>query len=334
MSPHSDRRFGRARIAVIGATTPDGSRVRERLAVLGVPGSRVDLYGGSRGEAVISEYDGEARLIQEPDPGETGDHDVIFLCEAGEAAEQAAARARSESLIIDVVGSLTGEDRPPLVHMDINPEEAEERRGRLAVPHPAALLLAELLEPLERRLGLEEVVALVIRPAADFGEAGVEELRQQTVQLLSFAEIPVETFGRQLAFNLIPQAMLDADTQSLSSRICGDVARLLGWPRNLMTLRLLVAPVFFGHSLQLRIRTAKKATLDLVREALGDHHFSYSTKEMAESTPMDVSGESTTNLYAVEEDGLGGFWLLAVAGELGDRGAEQAVRIADSAIGL
>ena len=80
MSPRSDRGSGGARIAVIGATTPDGSRVRERLAGFGVPGSRVDLYGGSRGEALISEYDGEARLVQEPDPDETGDHDVIFLC--------------------------------------------------------------------------------------------------------------------------------------------------------------------------------------------------------------------------------------------------------------
>lgn len=334
MSRHSDRRSGGARIAVIGATTQDGSRVRERLAGLGVPGARVDLYGGGRGEAVISEYDGEARLIQEPDPGETEDHDVIFLCEAGEAAELAASRAPADSLVIDVVGSLSGAERPPLVHMDINPEEAKGKRGRLAVPHPAALLLAELLEPLERGPGLQDVVVLVIRPAADFGEEGVEELRRQTVQLLSFAEIPVETFGRQLAFNMIPQAVLDAGGNPLSSRIAGDVARLLGWRRNIMTLRLLVAPVFFGHCLQVRVRTAREISLEDVRGALGDHRFSYSTKEMAESTPMDVSGEKTTNLYAVEEDGLGGFWLLAVAGELGDRGAEHAVRIADSAFGL
>jgi hypothetical protein len=49
---------------------------------------------------------------------------------------------------------------------------------------------------------------------------------------------------------------------------------------------------------------------------------------------MDVSGERKTNIYSIDEDGLGGFWLLAVAGELGERRAEQAVRIADSACGL
>ena len=137
---------------------------------------------------MIGEYDGEARLIQEPDPGETEDHDVIFLCEAGEAAELAASRAPADSLVIDVVGSLSGAERPPLVHMDINPEEAKGKRGRLAVPHPAALLLAELLEPLERGPGLQDVVVLVIRPAADFGEEGVEERPLTDEQRAEIAE--------------------------------------------------------------------------------------------------------------------------------------------------
>jgi aspartate-semialdehyde dehydrogenase len=218
--------------------------------------------------------------------------------------------------------------------MDINPELASEKRGRLAVPHPLALLLVELLEPLERRLGLQEAVAILLRPAADFGEAGVEELRQQTVQLLSFAELPQETFGRQLAFNIIPQAMLENGEQPLAEEISGDVARLLGWRRELLTMRVLVAPVFYGHCLQLHVRLGEDASLEQVREALCNHRFSYSTSEEAESTPMDVSGERKTNLYSIDEDGLGGFWLLAVAGELGERRAEQAVRIADSAYGL
>ena len=334
MSPSSDRRDRGARIAVIGATTPDGSRVRERLAGLGIPGSRVDLYGATRGEAVISEYAGEARLIQEPEPSETADHEVIFLCEAGKAASEAAAGAPADSVVVDVVGALEGEERPPVVHMDINPELARDRRGRLAVPHPVALLLVELLEPLERKFGLREAVAILLRPAADFGEAGVEELRQQTVQLLSFSELPQETFGRQLAFNIIPQVVLENDSQSLAEEVSSDVARLLCWRRGLLTMRVLVAPVFYGHCLQLHVRLGKETSLAEVREALSDHPFSYSASEGGETTPMDVSGEKRTNLYSVEEDGLGGFWLLAVAGELGEGQAEQAVRMADSAYGL
>ena len=77
--------------------------------------------------------------------------------------------------------------------MDVNPDAAKEHDGRLAVPHPVAILLADLLAPLERELGLRDAVAVVLRPAADFGQDGIEELREQTVRLLNFSEIPSAT---------------------------------------------------------------------------------------------------------------------------------------------
>ncbi len=334
MNRRSGKGLNGARIAVVGAASSDGSRLREQLACFGVPSSRVDLFRGTRGEAVISEYDGEARLVQNPEPEEINRYDLIFLCEPGENARQCITAAPPEALVIDMVGSSVGEARPPLVHLDINPEAAREHCGILAVPHPVALLLAEMLDPLERKLGLAEVIALVLRPASDFGAEGVEELRQQTVRLLNFTEVPVETFGRQLAFNIIPQVRLLGDAPRLESRITEDVKELLGWSRNLLTLRMLMAPVFYGHSVQLRLRFSCETTVEGVIEVLGGAGFSVSAESDAHATPMDVSGERTTSLYEVVEDGMGGFWLMAVAGELGDRSAEHAVRVADAVLGL
>jgi aspartate-semialdehyde dehydrogenase len=334
MSRRSGKESNEARIAVVGAASSDGSRLREQLACFGVPGSRIDLFGGTGGEPVISEYDGEARLVQEPEPSDVTRYDLIFVCEAGESARRCIAAAPPGALVIDLVDSAAGEAKPTLVHMDINPDAARQHGGILAVPHPVSLLLAELLDPLERKLGLAEVIALVLRPAADFGAEGVEELRQQTVQLLNFSEVPVETFGRQLAFNIIPQARLLGDSPRLESRITEDVKELLGWPRNLLTLRMLMAPVVYGHSLQLRLRFAGETTVAGIVEVLRGAGFSVSAENDAQATPMDVSGEKTTNLYEVVEDGMGGFWLMAVAGELGDRSAEHAVRVADALLGL
>jgi aspartate-semialdehyde dehydrogenase len=334
MNRRSGKESGGARIAVLGAASSDGTRLREQLALFGVPGSRVDLFGGTRGEAVLSEYDGEARLVQNPEPEEISRYDLIFLCEAGDSARRCATAAPPAALVIDMVGSSPGDARPPVVHLDINPDAAREHGGVLAVPHPVALLLAELLDPLERKLGLAEVIALVLRPASDFGEEGIEELRQQTVRLLNFAEVPVETFGRQLAFNIIPQARLLGDAARLESRIAGDVGRLLGWSANMLTLKMLMAPVFYGHSLQLRLRFSCETGVEGIVEVLRGAGFAFSADNSAQATPMEVSGEKTTSLYEVVEDGMGGFWIMAVAGELGDRSAEHAVRVADALLGL
>ncbi|HET9300407.1 MAG TPA: hypothetical protein VFO11_10710, partial [Candidatus Polarisedimenticolaceae bacterium] len=70
MSPRRAEYTGTARVAVVGAETPAGARLRAALAASGFPGARLDLFGDNPGEeAVLSEYAGEARLIQPASPG-------------------------------------------------------------------------------------------------------------------------------------------------------------------------------------------------------------------------------------------------------------------------
>lgn len=326
-------RSGTARVALVGATSAYGARLRAGLAALGVPGERVDLYARTTGEAVLSDYGGEARLIQEPQPDEIAAHDVIFVCEGGGLADEVVGRARRGAVVIDLVGAVPRSRRARLVHMDLNPPDEKEPGACLAIPHPLAIILGELLHSLEQELGLEEVVAVILRPAADFGAAGLEELRDQTVRLLSFAPVPVETFGRQLAFNVIPQRTLRA-APGLEATIGAHVAELLGWSRPRLTLRLLAAPVFHGHGIQLRVRLRRAADSDRVRDIVEGGRFYDPPHDDAPATPVEVSEDYRISLAELCEDGLGGYWIWAVAGEADAKGAEQAIRLADAVCDL
>jgi len=307
---------GSPRVAVLGAPTEDGCRLCKALAEFGVSGKRVDLYGRASDEVVLGEYAGEARMIQAPDVDEIAGHDIVFVCEPGQVASAVLEAAGSETVLIDMLNCLAPEKRC------------------FAVPHPLTLVLAELLLPLERELGLSEVVAMVIRPAADYGHAGVEELREQTVRLLSFAEVPVSTFGRQLAFNIFPHGRPTPDRPDLEPRIQGELTKLLGWSENHMTLRLITAPLFYGHCLQLRFRPARETALEGVRGVFEGAGLLHGDTDQVPSTPLEVTGEVSLELSDISDDGLGGFWLWAVAGETGSRGAQQAVRLAAEVGGL
>lgn len=326
---------GSPRVAVLGAPTEDGGSLCKALAEFGVSGGRVNLYGAMGDEVVLSEYAGEARMVQAPDVEEIAGHDIVFVCEPGQVVSEVLAAAGSDTVVIDMLDCLESEDRPPRVHMGVNPEVVTRHDGRcFAVPHSLTLVLAELLFPLERELGLEEVVAMVIRPAADFGHAGVEELREQTVRLLSFAEVPVSTFGRQLAFNIFPHGRPSPDRPDLEPRVQGELAELLGWNANRLTLRLITAPLFYGHCLQLRFRPAREAGLEAIRGVFESAGLLRGDPDEAPSTPLEVAGEISLELSDISDDGLGGFWLWAVAGETGSRGAQQAVRLAAEVGGL
>jgi aspartate-semialdehyde dehydrogenase len=313
------------RIAVVGAPTPEGSSLREALAERGVPGSRVDLYGTTGGEVVLSEYAGEARMIQEPRLEELAEHALIFLCERGELAEKLFRQA-PDAVIIDLHDTLPPDSRPRCI--PLAPQEPPVRDdGRFAVAHPIALVLAEVLQPLDQAFGVREVSAVVMRPAADFGEPGVEELREQTVRLLNFAELPVETFGRQLAFNVLP--VVDPAEER---RIQREVGELLSWAEPRLTVALVTAPMFHGHGLQLRVCLDAEAGGEAIDGKLGEAGLAAGA-ETAPS-PLDVIGEVRTRIAAAREDGMGGFWLSGAAGETASRGAEEAVRLAGTLFDL
>lgn len=329
MSRRSASGQGSARLALVGATTPEGTGLRKVLETLRVAGARVDLFASHNGEALISEYGGEARLIQPPSLPEILDHDLIFLCEHGALAEEIAA-SRAGTPVIDLVGAIVGPPDPPLVHMGFKPGAIRSHDGLLAVPHPLSIVLSELLHPVESSLGISEAVAVIIRPAADFGERGVEELREQTVGLLNFSEVPVETFGRQLAFNIIPQEQLGSEQQAIGNRVAAQVSEILGWDRKRLTLRLLTAPLFYGHGAQIRLKVSGQATLGDVRRAVESGVNLAPHDSEGPTTPVEISSEHRSRLVDLTEDGLGGFWVWAVAGETAARSAHEAVRVADA----
>jgi len=314
------------RVAIVGASTPQGTALREALARYGVSGSKVDLYGGDGGEAVISEYDGEARLIQDPELVEIVAHDVVYLCQRGALVRDVARTAGPGTLVIDMAGGLG--QSASLADPDLEPAATRDLGGVLAVAHPLAAIIAELLRELDRCLGVERVEAVVLRPAADYGEAGLEELREQTVHLLNFAELPISVFGRQLAFNVL------ADDSGEEQKIVQDLEALLGWSDRRLALRLVTVPVFRGHCFQLHFRLRAESSVEEIGTVLGEGRMLQPPGADQPTTPLEVAAEIRIGLSNLSEDGLGGYWLWAVAGEATAAGADRAVRLAASLGGL
>ena len=50
---------------------------------------------------------------------------------------------------------------------------------------------------------MKRVVATVFEPASEHGQKGMDELHEQTVNLLSFQQLPKKVFDTQVAFNMV-----------------------------------------------------------------------------------------------------------------------------------
>lgn len=309
---------GRGKIAVVGAASLDGARIREALAECGVPGSRVELYGAATGEAVLSEYAGEARLVQEISTDSLSASDVVFVCEPTDPS-----RLPREGIVLDLTGGLSGAS---LVHIPLRP--LPEGVSRVRVPDALSIVLAEILASLPSPVRGSLASAVILRPAAAYGPAGLEELREQTVGLLRFEPPPVEVFGRTLAFNVLPDPSPAEEGTAPGGRIAREVALLLQDDAPPLTLRLATAPVFHGHLLFLRLDGAgleRGAILASLASAAGIEVVDGGTA----LTPVDAPDERRTVIFDLETDARGA-WLVAVLGEAETAAARQAVAVAEA----
>ncbi len=187
----------------------------------------------------------------------------VFFAGSAAQTRRWSAAARRAGQVFDLSGELLDEPGAQC----LTPEQWQSRPlaaagGRLwVVPHPVAALLAFLLERIAALAPVDAGAAMVLQPASEFGQAGMEELQTQTRNLLNFQPLPTEVFGAQSAFNLhagLPPSLRPglAETAALIGR---HLQRLCAHePENAFRLpgiQVLQAPWFYGHGLSLYVET-------------------------------------------------------------------------------
>ncbi len=308
MSRRSSTLAGQS-IALVGADAPIGQRLRAALERRHVDGGRVHMFATEasdvEGEACLSEYAGEPQLIQEPDVDTITPHQWLFLCSGGETSRRLAESPPAGKWVIDLFHDRAEEESVAQLFTT----SADEEPTLLSVPHPISLAIASLLEPLAA--GGESISwsGWVMRPAADFGEAGVDELREQTVNLLNFTSSPREVFGRQLAFNVLPQSLLPGMADGDGARIRAEIGRR--FPALEGDLQLAVAPMFFGHVISLHLRFGSAERASEVPQLLG-----VEAGPPAEATPVELAAERGRRAVWWKPGAPGEGWLWAIIGDL------------------
>ena len=313
-------------LAVVGSSSMARS-VREALLEKRFPYSEVRLLGSGEGEVQIVEFDGEPRLILKAEPATLEGVHLAFFCE--DPGSSGAFRGWPESggfLAIDLTGGMG--DGVPLADGGVSSALPALHRGWIAAAHPLAHLLVSVLAPIEARIRLGAVRGVILRPAADFGQAGLDELYQQSINLFKFDELPRSVFERQLAFNLVPGEGVDGG-RPLAPLIASQVGRILGREQDLnVSLFLAVAPVFHAHTVALHLelegRPTEAALRDLLRSS-GD-------LQVGEDplTAVEVADQSRPHVGLIRRDADGrGAWIWAVADRVPATGAAAAVRLAE-----
>jgi aspartate-semialdehyde dehydrogenase len=195
----------------------------------------------------------------------------------------------------------------------------ELQPGPVVTAHPAATAMALLALRAQRAGTIKRLVATVMEPASEHGQRGMDELHEQTVNLLSFQQLPKKVFDTQVAFNMVARYGEQSlpPLESIERRISKHYQIISPKSAVLPSMLLVQAPIFHGHAFSIYMDMEQPVALGDLAQALAGEHVTVTRS--ADDSPSNVNaagqGEILVSL-ARDDNNPNGIWLWAASDNL------------------
>ena len=322
---HSPSRGNLYRAAIVGAASLKGKEVAEMLNERNFPAVDVRLLDDDESLGQLEAMGDEISFIQSVRAEQFENVDFTFFASDAECTRKNWKRARDAgSAIVDLSGALENEPGANVRSLWLERERGhivppELQPGPCVAAHPAAIVLALLLSRARKAGAIRRAVANVFEPASEHGQKGMDELHQQTVNLLSFQPLPKEVFDAQVAFNMIARygQKSQPSLDTVEARVLRHYQKIAGENAQQPSVMLVQAPIFHGHALAVFVEMEQAIELKTLTQALAGDHFTIAGAE--EEWPSNVSSAGQADiLLSVKPDVSqpNGAWLWAAADNL------------------
>jgi aspartate-semialdehyde dehydrogenase len=316
------------RVAIVGAASLKGKEIADVLHERNFPAVDIRLLDDDESLGQLEAAGDEMSFIQSIRSEQFERVDFAFFASDPHSTRSNWKVARDlGNTIVDLSFALEEEVgasvRSPWIERQTGqPIAPELQPGPVVMAHPAATVLALLalrVEKTSEKAGkIERMVATVFEPASENGQKGMDELHEQTVNLLSFQELPKNVFDIQVAFNLAARygQRSDLSLEAVSQRIrkhYRQIARGAVEP----ALQVLHAPVFHGHAFSVYLEMEKPVAIADFSKALAGEHVVVSSNPEDAPTSVSAAGQGDI-LVEVTLDGnqKNGVWLWATSDNL------------------
>ena len=313
---------GMYRIGIVGAASLLGKELADELEGSLLAASDFVLLGDEAASDKVTAVADEAAVIQPIEPGSFERMDFAFF--AGEAEETSAnwrTAQRAGAGIVDMTYALEGENgvpvRAPLVWQGLKGgrQEIDLTTPAVVAAHPAAVMLAVVGARIAAKLPVRYLAATVFEPASEHGRGAMDELHQQTVNLLSFHDLPKTEYDAQVAFNLLPSLGEEAKValSGAEARIAGHYMKLGTLPE--LALQLVQGPVFHGYTASVLVELGEDAQVEDVEAALSGEGVDVVSEGSDPPSNLSAAGQEDI-MVRVRAAGGRRFWLWMAADNL------------------
>jgi aspartate-semialdehyde dehydrogenase len=313
------------RVAIVGAGALKGRELKDVLGDRNFPAQDIRLLDDDELLGQLEAVGEEPTFIQGVLPEHLENVDFTFF-----AADETLTRntwpmaRKAGSDIIDLSYGLENEEgvllRAPWVERELGlSPRVDFTPAPVTIAHPAAVVLAMLMLRAQKVGSIARAVATVFQPASEHGKRGMDELHEQTVNLLSFQQLPKAVFDGQVAFNLIDRYGEKAlsSLNAVESRIQRHFRKLVGERLAMPSLMLLQAPIFHGHAFSLYLELEQATQTEELTAALSGEHVDVLQNGDESPSNVNAAGQEQVQVFVRRDSQqTNGFWLWAASDNL------------------
>ena len=320
-------------VALVGSETLIGREIRDIFATSHFPARLTLIASGADETGLLKEFEGEPTVVGPLDSQALEDTRSAFLAGSSDSTRTALTLSLDTPLIdLTYAGeeSPRGRLRAPMVEPAGHNVPADAVH---VIASPASIALALILNRLHPLHPIQRSVAHVFEPASERGKPGLDELQEQTVNLLSFKGQPKKIFAAQLAFNMLARFGEEAPErlEDLELRIERHLATLLSAASRapMPSIRLIQAPVFHGHGISLWVEFEENPGASEVERVLRSEFIDVRVDDQEPPNIVGVTGQEGIAVGAVtlDRNHPRACWIWAVSDNLRLRAA-NAVAVA------
>ena len=328
------------RMALVGTDSLQGKEIKSVLRKKNIPNLRMEFFDPDVEEeySKLTEFKGEPRVILPLNEEALKHIDLVFL-----AAEKKINR-KYETLVsnlklrvIDLSETFNTDIKIPVVVAGLNDLLIRKEKPRLiANPHPVTIVLSHLFDVLLSEFGLNKAVSMILQPASAFGEPGIGELANQSLDIMNGAAFSKKVFKAQVAFNLLSQmGKTDEFGFSLKEKqVKQEISRVLDKKNFSLSLSIVQAPVFHTYSILSYIELDKKTDIKQLGNIFKQSsYFKFLPPSTAcPVSSVTVSGKEHIHVSQIkkEEAFPNSYWIWTVADNLTLGSALNAYEIAQN----
>ena len=330
------------KVAVVGATGLVGGEFLKILEQRNFPVDELMLYASDRSAGKKLSFKGDSIEVMETVDNSFNNIDIALFSAGSDVSKYfSPIAAKAGAVVIDNSSAFRMDNEVPLVVPEVNPEDIRLNKGIIANPNCSTIQMVVALNPIHKISPVQRIVVSTYQAVSGTGSNAVEELRNQTSDLISGEkEINPAVYPHQIAFNALPfvEGFLDNDYTTEEWKMVEETRKIMHQDSMAICATCVRVPVYFGHGESVNIELESPMNPEDAKRILSNAPgVSLLDNPSKDIYPLPIEAEGQDDVFVgrirKDESHPNGLVMLVVADNIRKGAALNTIQIAEKMLG-